>query len=83
MSCLIVFRSMTQAQYAASILRRKQIQVLIIRPPLEAGKGSCSSALQLEEKDLSVSASLLRKLSFQPFAYYRKLANGGLQEVFP
>ena len=52
MSCLIVFRSMTQVQYAASVLRRKQIRVSITRPPLAAGKGSCSAALQITEVDL-------------------------------
>ena len=83
MGCLIVFRSMTQVQYAASILRRKQVRVTIVRPPLEAGKGSCSAALQILEKDLSLAASLLDKLSFRPLAYYYIAFDGALREVFP
>jgi hypothetical protein len=83
MSCLIVFRSMTQVQYAASVLRRKQIRVSITRPPLAAGKGSCSAALQITEVDLVASASLLNKLSFRPLAYYRINPDGSFREVFP
>lgn len=81
MSCLIVFRSMTHAQYAASILQNKQIPVTIVRPPLKAGKGSCSAAVQLSEKNLLPAASLLDKLSFRPLAYYRITSDSVLQEV--
>ncbi len=83
MGCLIVFRSMTQAQYAASILRHKQVRVTIVHPPLNAGKGSCSAALQLADADCSLAASLFNKLSFRPLAYYRMASDGSLQEVFP
>ena len=82
MSCLIVFRSLTQAQYAVSLLRNKQIYVVIVRPPLEIGKGSCSAALQISENDLFRAASLLNKLSFQPVGYYRSASNGTFQEAF-
>lgn len=83
MGCLIVFRSMTQTQYAASILRHKQVRVMIVRPPLHVGKGSCSAALQLADKDLLLAASLFDKLSFRPLAYYCMASDGTLQEVFP
>lgn len=82
MSCLIVFRSLTQAQYAVSLLRNKQIYVVIVRPPLEVGKGSCSAALQISENDLFRAASLLNKLSFQPVGYYKRASNGTFQEAF-
>ena len=82
MSCLIVFRSLTQAQYAVSLLRNKQIYVVIVRPPLEVGRGSCSAALQISENDLFRAASLLNKLSFLPVGYYRSASNGAFQEAF-
>lgn len=83
MGCLIVFRTMTQAQRAASVLKNQHFSVDIVRPPLEAGKGSCSAALRISEQQLMAAASLISKLSFRPLAYYRVLANGMLQEVFP
>lgn len=81
MSCLIVFRSMTQAQRAASILIKRGISVRVIRPPLETGKGSCSAALQLAKQQLPLATSLISKLSFAPLAYYCVRADGTLQEV--
>ncbi len=83
MSCLIVFRTMTQAQRAASILSNQHLSVRIVRPPLEAGKGSCSAALRLPEQQLLSAKNLISKLSFQPLAYYQVLTDGRLQEVFP
>lgn len=81
MSCLIVFRSMTQAQNAASVLAKRGISVRVVRPPLEAGKGSCSAALQLAQQNLRPAADLISKLSFSPLAYYCFKADGMLREV--
>ena len=83
MYCLIVFRTMTQAQRVASILNSKSISVSLTKPPLEAGKGSCSTALKLPAHQLDFAAKLISKLSFAPIGYYQIVENGVLREVFP
>ena len=83
MSCLIVFRTMTQAQHVASILINKKVLAKVIRPPLEAGKGSCSAAIKIPDSQLSLAVALISKLSFTPVAYYKVMGNGSLIEVFP
>lgn len=83
MGCLIVFQSMTHAQRTASIFRNQNIQVNIIRPPLEAGRGSCSAALHISEHHFDKAKTLISKLSVRPIAYYKVLPDRRLQEVFP
>lgn len=83
MNCLIVFRTMTQAQQVASILNNKNISVSLTKPPLTVGKGSCSAALKLSEHQLGFAAKLISKLSFAPIGYYQIMENGVLREVFP
>lgn len=81
MSCLIVFQSMTHAQRAASVLSHQGIPTTVVRPPLSAGKGSCSCALKLSCQYLNAAVPLMQKLSFRPVAYYEYRTDGSLQEV--
>lgn len=83
MGCLIVFQSMTHAQRAASVLSHQGIFTTVVRPPLSAGKGSCSSALRISDQCMNVAVPLMMKLSFRPIGYFQYEGDGSLREVFP
>ncbi len=70
MSCLIVFRSVTQAQSAAAILRKNSISSVQVKPPVELGRGSCAFGLVLPGKYLPQALALLQKTSLRPLGLF-------------
>ncbi len=70
MSCLIVFRSVTQAQSAAAILRKNGISSVQVKPPAELGRGSCAFGLVLPGKYLPQALALVQKTSLRPLGVY-------------
>ena len=81
MSCLIVFCSLTHAQNIAAILRRNGISVVMVKPPVSLGRGSCAHGLLMEYAHLPQTAELLRKTSMKPLGVYVKNADNIWKEV--
>ena len=75
MSCLIVFRSMTQAQNAAAILRKNGISAPLVKPPVSLGRGSCAFGLAISGTYLPGVLQLLRKTSLKPLGIFENTAN--------
>ena len=75
MSCLIVFRSMTQAQNAAAILRKNGISATLVKPPVSLGRGSCAFGLAISGTYLPGVLQLLRKTSLKPLGIFENTAN--------
>ncbi len=69
-SCLIVFRSVTQTQSAAAILRKNGISSVRVKPPVKLGRGSCAFGLVLPGKYLPQALSLVQKTSLRPLGIY-------------
>ena len=75
MSCLIVFRSMTQAQNAAAILRKNGISAVPVKPPVSLGRGSCAFGLVIPRNYLPGVLQLLAKTSLKPLGIFENTAN--------
>lgn len=70
MSCLIVFRSMTQAQSAAAILRKNGISAALGKPPVSLGRGSCAFGLMIPRQYLPGVLQLLARTSLTTLGIY-------------
>ena len=76
MSCLIVFRSMTQAQNAANILLKSGISSAQIKPPVQLGRGSCAFGLIIGSQYLPVALRLLQKTAITPLGIFESTPSG-------
>ena len=81
MSCLIVFRSMTQAQNAAAILRKNGISATLAKPPVNLGRGSCAFGLVISGTYLPGVLQLGRKTSLKPLGIYENTSAGWREVV--
>ncbi len=70
MSSLIVFRSVTQAQSAAAILRKNGLSSAQVKPPAELGRGSCAFGLVLPGRYLPQALALLQKTGLRPLGLF-------------
>ncbi len=70
MSCLIVFRSVTQCRAAADILRKNGIAAVEVKPPLELGRGSCAFGLVIPGGRFPNAQGLLKKTNIRPLGLY-------------
>lgn len=61
MGCLIIVKTVTQAQKSASILSRVGVASSIEKPPVSLGKGSCSYAVRINYADLPRAIGALRR----------------------
>lgn len=81
MSCLIVFRSMTQAQNAAAILRKNGISASLAKPPVSLGRGSCAFGLVIPKHYLPSVLRLLEKTSLKALGIFESTASGWREAV--
>lgn len=81
MNCMIVFRSMTHAQSAGSVLRRSGLSASMAKPPTGLGRGSCAYGLVLPSSQLPAALNLLHKTSLPLVGVYDMLPGGGWREV--
>lgn len=80
MNYFLVFLSLTQTQCAADALRRAGISVSIVRPPLSAGRGSCSYALSVPQSRIAQCMAALSRSGMRPIIY-QAAADGSFREV--
>ncbi len=76
MSCLIVFRSMTQAQNAAAVLCKNGVSAVMVKPPTSLGRGSCAHSVAVQPAYLAGSLQLLKKTSLSPLGLYEQTSDG-------
>ena len=81
MSCLIVFRSMTQAHNAAAILRKNGISATPAKPPVSLGRGSCAFGLLIARQYLTGVLQLLAKTSLKPLGIFESTPSGWREVV--
>lgn len=81
MSCLIVFRSMTQAHNAAAILRKNGISATLAKPPVSLGRGSCAFGLLIARQYLPGVLQLLAKTSLKPLGIFESTPSGWREVV--
>lgn len=81
MSCLIVFRSMTQAHNAAAILRKNGISTVLAKPPVSLGRGSCAFGLLIARQYLPGVLQLLAKTSLKPLGIFESTPSGWREVV--
>ena len=81
LSNLLLYRSLTQTQKAATMLGRNGIQNRVIRAPrMLAGEG-CSHSVRLSQQDLYRALAYLRAMDLIPKRIYVTAGNGNYEEV--
>lgn len=61
MGCLIVFRSVTEAQRAQRVLLRAGVTSVMTKPPLHLSGGSCAYALRVSYEQTPPALASLRR----------------------
>ena len=80
-SCLIVFRSLTQAQTAAAAFSRGGIGAALTRPPVSLSQGSCAYGLKIREEYLPAAVQILKKNGLAVIGVWRQTPEGRWREV--
>lgn len=78
--CLMIARSVTQAQRMARVLEQNGIRCRWFKAPSTLSGGGCGYAIDLEEQYVPKALMLLEEYSLTPLQIYKK-ANGGYEEV--
>ena len=81
MSCLILFRSLTQAQTAAAAFSRGGIGAALTRPPVSLSQGSCVYGLKIREEYLPAAVQSLKKNGLAVIGVWRQTPEGRWREV--
>lgn len=81
MSCLIVFRSLTQAQTAAAAFSRGGVAAQLTRPPVALSQGSCAYGLNIREEYLPAAVQILKKHQLAVIGVWRQTPDGRWREV--
>ena len=81
MNCLIVFRSVTQAQSAAAILRKNGVSTVLVKPPVSLGRGSCAFGLLVSGNYLPGALQMLAKTSLRPLGLFENTTSGWREVV--
>ncbi len=80
--CLMIARSVTQAQRMARVLEQSGILCRWLKAPSVLSSNGCSYAIDLEEKYLAKALLLLEQNRLAPLQIYKKV-NGDYEEVSP
>ena len=72
---LMVFRSLTYAQRAGSLLSGRGFRVAVVRTPADIWKEGCGWSVRLRGADIKAAIELLRPVNLMPKRAFR-LENG-------
>ena len=78
---LLLCRSLTTAQRAATVLERGGVFASVTKAPQSANPGGCTYAVKLGERKLQAALAVLRAANIPWERMYRLDARGALREV--
>lgn len=79
--CVILFRSLTDVQRAAALLRRSGLAAEPLRLPTALARGSCAQGIRLRENYLAAAMERLEKSAVRVTGVYDVLPDGRYREV--
>lgn len=79
--CLIMCRSLTNAQRSAQVLERAGITATIRKAPQSVSSEGCSYCVKINESRLRQALEILEHAAVRTGKIYLIEADGGLQEV--
>lgn len=79
--CLIICRSVTYAQRAQFILRRKGYTATVVRPSVEIIGDSCGFAVKIAQRFLADAINILKNNGINPERVVIVAPDGGIHEV--
>ena len=79
--CLIICRSVTYAQRAQHILKRRGYTATVVRPGVEIIGDSCGFAVKVPERFLTDAVNIIRTNGIHPIRIVNVEPNGVIREV--
>jgi len=67
---LFVFRSLTAARHAASVLASEGVRAAVVRKPAQLGRSGCGYGLQVDTARTAETSRVLRERGLGPFRVY-------------